>query len=145
MKVILLIIAPVVIIGLLFVFKTLSGENERIKTFLRLYKAAKKKLTDFSERELLEIVTEEHIPPGRSKRLKDCAITGRQYLDNVFEQKQIDINELIYHLITLEFPNKYKPFTIDLEKMLESDESDKSSVEEQLKATIAKYKANILR
>ena len=101
------IIGVLVIAGVVF-FKLLSGEKERVKTLFRIYKAGRTKFPDITERELLEIVVGELILPGRATQLRNLGITGKQYLDGVFEDKQIDIDELIYHIVCLEFPKKYK-------------------------------------
>lgn len=139
-----LIIITILLLGLFLVFKFLSGEKERIKTFLRIHKAAKVKFPEISEREILEIVAEEHIPPGKASQLKNSGVTGKQYLDGVFEDKEIDIDELIYHFITLEFPKKYRPFKIDLDEIMDGARGNKPSVREQLMVDIRKHKRNVL-
>jgi|GEM_PF-5109226 len=135
--------AALILAGILF-FKKFSGEKERIKTFLRIYKAAKAKLPHATEREILEIVVEEHIPPGKSVRLRNSGIFGKQYIDGVFESKQIDIDELIYHMITLEFPKKYKPHGINLEEIMEQNRSGKLSPRDELKSLIKKYHSEFI-
>src|SRR3989344_7399098 len=97
------------------------GTKGRIGTLFRIYKSAKNKFPNATERELLEIVTGELIPPGKSTQIRNLGMSGKQYLDGVFESKSLDIDELIYHIVTLEFPKKY-PQKIDIEKIFEQKE-----------------------
>lgn len=128
------IIGVLVIAGVVF-FKLLSGEKERVKTLFRIYKAGRTKFPDITERELLEIVVGELILPGRATQLRNLGITGKQYLDGVFEDKQIDIDELIYHIVCLEFPKKYK-IQINLEKMERLARTEELSENDKLKEEI---------
>ncbi|PIR61224.1 MAG: hypothetical protein COU68_00530 [Candidatus Pacebacteria bacterium CG10_big_fil_rev_8_21_14_0_10_45_6] len=114
----------------------LFGTKGRIETLFRIYRAAKQKFPNASEQELLEIVVGEHIPPGKSTQLRNLGISGKQYLDGVFESKLPDIDGLIYHVITLEFPKKYKPFKINLEEITEQNRTGKLSAQDELKMTI---------
>jgi len=140
---IVIIIGVLVIAGVVF-FKLLSGEKERVKTLFRIYKAGKTKFPDMTEKELLEIVVEEHIPPGKSTRLRNSGISGKQYIDGVFESKPLDIDGLIYHIITLEFPKKYKPHKINLEEIRENNRTGKLSAGDELKLVIKKYHEEFL-
>ena len=114
----------------------LFGVKGRIGTLFRIYRTAKQKFPNATEKELLGIVAEEHIPPGKSTQLRNLRISGEQYLDGVFESKLPDIDGLIYHIITLEFPKKYKPFKIDLEEIREQNRTGNLSAQDELKMTI---------
>lgn len=144
MKITLIIVGMLLVGGIIF-FKKFSGEKERIKTFFRIYKATKAKFPGATERELLEIVVEEHIPPGQSIRLRNGGISGKQYLDGVFESKQIDIDELICHVITLEFPQKYKPYEINLDEIREQNRTGQLPARDELKSVIKSYHNEFLR
>ena len=133
-----LIIIGIIIVGV-FLFRSLSGEKERIKTLFRIYRAGKIKFPEKSERGLLEMVTEEHIPPGMGIRLRNTGVTGKQYIDGVFKSKPLDIDELIYHIITLEFPKKYQPYKINFEEIRQQNRSGKLSPRDELKLTIKNY------
>ncbi len=74
--------------------RTLSGEDERIKVFLRVYKKRKTEHPDFSERELLEVVAEWHIPYGSSRSWKGDGLTGQQYMNGVFDNRDVVLREL---------------------------------------------------
>jgi len=87
--------------------RMLSGEDERIKVFLRVYKKRKTEHPDFSERKLLEAVAEWHIPYGSSRSWKDDGLTGQQYMNGVFDNQDVVLRELIVHLMGLEYPKKY--------------------------------------
>ncbi len=139
-----IIIGLVAIVAVVF-FKALSGEKERIKTLFRIYRAAKQKSPNATERELLETVVEEHIPQGKSTQLRNVGMSGKQYLDGVFESKQLDVDELIEHIIALEFPNKYKPHHIDLDEMFKERETGKLSPRNKLKLTIKNYHKEFLQ
>lgn len=143
MEIALIIIGIIVIASTVF-FKLFSGEKERVKTLFRIYRAEKAKFSSIIERELLEIVVEEHIPPGKSTRLRNSGISGKQYLDGVFELKQLDVDDLIYHIIALEFPKKYKPFKINLEEIGEQNRTGKLSVGDELKLMIKNYHKEFL-
>src|SRR3989338_591678 len=106
MKIIVIIIIS--IMAIIIFFKLLSSEKERIKTLFRIYRYYKKKYPTLSERNLLEAVIEQHIPPGKAIRLISTGTTGKQYINGVFGSEEIDIDRLVYHIITLEFPKKYK-------------------------------------
>src|SRR3989344_7098670 len=133
-----IIIGLIAVVAIVF-FKTFSGEKERVKTLFRIYRAAKQKSSSATERELLEIVVEEHIPHGKSTQLRNVGMSGKQYLDGVFESKQLDIDELIEHIIALEFPNKYKPHHIDLDEMFKERETGELSPRNKLKLMIKNY------
>ncbi len=134
-----LIIVGVLIVIIIFL-KLLSGEKERIKTLFRIYKAGKAKFPEKSERELLEIVIGEFIPPDGSTRLKNTKITGKQYIDEVFESKPPDIDKLISHIVALEFPKKYKPYEITpLEEIRKQNRTGKISSRDKLELLIKKY------
>lgn len=139
-----LIIIGIIVIAVGVFFKLLSGEKERIKTLFRIYRAGKTKFPDITERELLEIVVGEHIPPGKSIRLRNSGISEKQYLDGVFESKQLDLDDLIDHIITLEFPKKYKPFKISLEEIEEQNRNGKLSAGDELKLMIKSYHKEFL-
>lgn len=114
----------------------LFGVKGRIGTLFRIYRAAKQKFPNAAEQELLEIVVGEYIPPGKSTHLRNLGISGKQYLDGVFESKLPDIEGLIYHIITLEFPKKYKPFKIDIAEIREENRTGKLSAQNELKKII---------
>lgn len=122
----------------------LFGVKGRIGTLFRIYRAAKQKFSDATGKELLGVVAGEHIPPGKSTQLRNLGISGEQYLDGVFESKLPDIDGLIYHIITLEFPKKYKPFKIDLEEIREQNRTGKLSAQDELKITIKNYHEKLL-
>ena len=64
-------------IALVYIFfRKLSSEDERIKTFLRIYKAAKNKFPDLEERQILGLVIEEHILPNKNIRLRNSGMKG---------------------------------------------------------------------
>jgi len=138
MKIIL--IASCILVTGIVLFWLLSGERERIRTLFRIYKAGKLKFPEKSEREILEIVVEESVPHGKAVNLRNTGMTGKQYIDGVFEAKQLDIDELVYHIITIEFYVKYKSFTgISLEDIRTQNRSGELSVRDKLKLTIKKY------
>lgn len=122
----------------------LFGTKGRIGTLFRIYRAAKDKFPNATERELLEIVVEELIPPGKSTQIRNLGISGKQYLDGVFESKPLDIDELIYHIVTLEFPKKY-PQKIDVEKIFEQKEQGISSPRDELKRVISEQHKRFIR
>ena len=135
---IILIVSCILVIGLSFL--VLSGEKERIRTLFRIYKAGRSKFPEKSEREILEIVVEKLIPHGKAGSLRNTGMTGKQYINGVFEAKQLDIDELIYHIVTLEFHAKYKSFTgFSLEDIRKQNRSGKLSACDKLKLTIKKY------
>jgi len=138
------IIIGVIAVVVAVFFKALSGEKERIKTLFRIYRATKQKFPNASERELLGIVIEEHIPSGKSTQLRNVGISGKQYLDGVFESKQLDIDELIEHVIALEFPNKYK-INLDLDEMFKEAQSGRLSLRDKLKLMIKNYHKEFLQ
>jgi len=134
-----LIISCILVTGSVL-FWLLSGERERIKTLFRIYKACKSKFPEKQEREILEIVVEELIPHGKAVNLRNTGMTGKQYIDGVFEAKQLDIDELIYHIITLEFYIKYKSLIgLRLEDIRKQNRNEKMSVRDKLKLAIKKY------
>ncbi|MDD3905985.1 MAG: hypothetical protein PHS46_05585 [Candidatus Omnitrophica bacterium] len=134
-----LIISSVLVTGIVISW-LLSGDRERIKTLFRLYKSGKSKFPEISEREILEIVVEELIPHGKAVKLRNTGMTGKQYIDGVFEAKQLDIDELIYHIITSEFYVKYKSFTgISLEDIRKQNRNMELSARDKLKLAIKKY------
>lgn len=136
---IILIVSCVLVTGIIL-FWLLSGERERIKTLFRIYKAGKARFPEKSEREILEIVVEELIPHGKAVSLRNTGMTGKQYINGVYEAKQLDVDELIYHIITLEFYAKYKSFTgFSLEDIRKQNRSGKLSARDKLKLTIRKY------
>lgn len=145
MKTELIIIGVLLVAGIVF-FKKFSSEKERIKTFFRIYKTAKAKFPNATEREILEIVIEEHILPGKITRLRNSGISGKQYLDEVFESRQIDLDDLISHVIVLEFPQKYKPFeaNVNLDEIRERNRTGKLSTRDELKSLIKKYHKEFL-
>lgn len=126
-----LILSILLIAGIVYLFKKLSGEDERIKTFFRVYKKAKETYPEKSEQELLEIVIEEHIPPNRTNKLKNAGISGKTYLDEVFVSQSIDLDNLVAHLIKLEFREKYPP-SIDLDEIRKNNREGQLSKEEIL-------------
>ncbi|MEK7510966.1 MAG: hypothetical protein AAB582_01915 [Patescibacteria group bacterium] len=113
----------------------LFGVKSRIRTLFMIYVAAKLRSPEMSERETLEIVVNDLIPPGKAIHLRKTGITGKQYLDGVFEDRQIDIDELIFHIICLEFPKKF-PNKIDLEEMMRNAENNSLSEKDELKEEI---------
>ncbi len=129
------IIIMLVILVFSFVYR-LSGEEERIKVFFRIYKAAKRKYPDTDEKEILGIVIEEHILPGKSIKLGKTGMKGTEYIEDVFEKELITINDIIYHAITLEFQNKYKPFEIDIEKIRRINRGKEVDIKQKLKEKI---------
>lgn len=135
-----------IVIGVIAIFvillKIFSGEKERVKTLFRIYKASKSKFPEKSERELLEIMILEHIPPDGAIKLKNTRITGKKYLDEVFGSESLNIDELIYHIITLEFSKKYKPLhPVGIEEIRNANRGKLSpclSTENELKLMIEK-------
>lgn len=113
----------------------LFGTKGRIGTLFRIYKAAKNKFPSATKRQLLEIVAEELILPGKSTQIRNLGMSGKQYLDGVFESGPLDVDELIYHIVTLEFPKKYLQ-KIDVEKIFEQKEKGTMSPREELKKMI---------
>lgn len=138
-----MLIIFIVLIIFYIIFRKLSGENERIKVFLRIYLSAKNKFPEASERELLGVVIGEHILPGKTIRLRDSGMTGMSYLNGVFGDKELTINEIIYHAITLEFPHKYKPFELNLDDIRKINRGQKVDLKHQLRNNIEKYKAKL--
>lgn len=138
-----LILSILLIIGVIYLFKKLSGENERIKTFFRVYKKARETYPEKGEKELFEMVVDEHIPLGQSNKWKNTGISGKRYLDEVFGNKEIDLDNLIAHLIQLEFRDKYPP-TIDLEEIRKNNREGKPSKEEILLGKIKTYHKELL-
>lgn len=143
MKIALIIIGIIVVAGVVF-FRLFSGEKERIKALFRIYRSGKSKFPEITERELLEIVVEEYISPSTSTTLKNSGISGREYLDRVFESRQLDVDDLIYHIITLEFPKKYKPLQFNIEEIEEQIRTKKISVGDELKLMIKNYHKEFL-
>lgn len=128
-------------IALVYIFfRKLSSEDERIKSFLQIYKAAKNKFPDLEERQILGLVIEEHILPNKNIRLRNSGMKGIDYINGVFENKELTINELIYHAITLEFPNKYRPSKIDLEEIRRINRGLQPDKRKQLREKIEGYR-----
>lgn len=96
--------------------EALSSEDERIKAFLRIYKSVKNRFPDLDERQILGLVIEEHILPNKNIKLRNSGMKGIDYIDGVFENRKLTIDDVILHAIRLEFPNKY-PSKIDLEEI----------------------------
>lgn len=119
------------------------GVKGRIGTLFRIYRAAKVKFPTASEKHLLGIVVEEHIPPGKATRLRNLGMKGEQYLDDVFESELPNIDELIYHITTLEFPQKYTR-SLNMAEIREQNRSGKPSPRERLKALIKDYHKKII-
>jgi hypothetical protein len=134
------IITVTILIVLILFFSRLSGENERIQVFFRIYINAKNKFPKASERELLEIVIGEHILPRTATRLRDSGMSGASYLNDVFGDDKLTISDIIYHAITLEFPNKYKPFEINIDEIRKINRGQKIDLKQQLKDNIENYK-----
>ena len=107
-------VLTVIIILILF----LTGENERINSFIRMYKYCVTKHPEMGERDIKEVICEMHIPPEKGKTLKSLGMSGQWYLDEIFEGKVIPMKDLIVHFIALEFPKKYSS-EIDLKKIRE--------------------------
>lgn len=135
-----IIITVTILIVFILFFWRLSGENERIQVFFRIYMNAKIKFPKASERELLEIVIGEHISPHTAIRLRDSGMTGASYLNGVFGDEKLTINDIIYHAITLEFPKKYKPFEINIDEIRKIIGGLKINLKQQLKDNIENYK-----
>lgn len=123
----------------LVVFKLLFGERERIRTLFRIYLTAKKKFPQKTERELLEIVVEEFIPHGKGVKLKNTGVTGKRYIEHVFEERPLDVDILIEHIVALESPQKYRCSQINLEEMLEKARTGKMSKRDKLKFMVKNY------
>ncbi len=88
----------------------------------------------------MEIVVEELIPHGKAVNLRNTGMTGKRYIDGVFEAKQLDIDELIYHIVTLEFYARYKSFTgFSIEDIRKQNRSGKLSAHDKLRLAIKKY------
>ena len=83
---------------------------------MRQRRAAKKRFPD-DDRRSLEAIADEHIHPTQAKKIRNM-IGGARYLDGVFGNRHITVNELIGHFIQLEFPRKY-PQRVDLELIIE--------------------------
>lgn len=105
------------------------GEEGRIKTLLLIYREAKKQ--KLSEDKALALVIEEHIMPGTTVKVGK-SMTGSKYISNVFEGKEITIHSLIKHIICLEFPKKYRPFSIDLAAIRERNRKGTKSPDDIL-------------
>lgn len=138
------VIISVSIILLYIVFRKLSGEEERIKTFLRLYKSAKVKFPDLEERKILGLVIEEHILPNKNIKLRNSGMKGLDYLNGVFEDTELTIDEVIYHAITLEFPHKYKTFAIDLQEIRKINRGLQPDKRKQLREEIESLKKKFI-
>lgn len=120
------------------------GVKGRIETLFRIYRDAKQKFPNATEQELLEIVMEEHIPPGKSKQLRKLGMSGKQYLEGVFESTNMpNLDKLVQHMVTLEFPEKYQPFEINLEEIREHNRTGATTPRDKLKQTIEKYNKKI--
>ena len=87
--------------------RILTGEDERIKVFLRVYRRNQREHPEYSERRLLETVVEWHIPYGSARTWKGDGLTGKQFMDGVFKDEEIVLKELIVHLMGLEYPQLY--------------------------------------
>lgn len=122
----------------------LFGVKGRIGTLFRIYRAAKRKFPNATEKEILGIVAEEHIPPGTSTQLRNLGMSGEKYIDGVFNSKLPDIDRLVYHIVTLEFPKKYKPYEIDLEEIREKNRTGKLSERDKLKITIEEERRRLI-
>lgn len=104
-------------------------EEGRIKTLLLIYREAKRQ--NLSDDEALALVIEDHIIPGTATKVgKD--VTGSKYISSVFEGKEITIHSLIKHIICLEFPKKYRPFSIDLAAIRERNRKEIKSPDDIL-------------
>jgi len=136
------IIISIIVVVYIF-FRKFSGEDERIKTFLRIYKAAKNKFPDLAERRILGLVIEEHILPNKNIRLRNSGMKGIDYINGIFEDQEITINDLVYHAITLEFPNKYQPSKIDLDEIRRINRGLQPDKRKQLRKKIEKFKNSI--
>lgn len=117
-----------------------SGEEERIRVFLRVYQQAKR--GGASESEALASVCSFHIPPGRGRPLSAYGMTGEAYLKGVFEDEVIDIQSLIALFIRLEFPEKY-PMKIDIEEIRRLAQSGKPLDSDLLRERIKQLSAEI--
>lgn len=85
-----------------------TGEK-RIKKFLTIYKNAKSRFPELNEREMLYVVTGEFRPPSFSGRsYSDMRFSPEEYIEDVFKNKEISIEDLVFHFITSEFPDEYK-------------------------------------
>ena len=87
-----------------------------------------------SERELEEKVVDIHLKNGNGPK---SVRTGKQYLDKIWPNEDIDITELISHLISWDFPKKYKPLEThyediyELEKRIREGKKDKAEILEE--------------
>jgi len=99
-----------------------KADIRRIKFFFFFYKYKKIEFPNLTEGELLALVAEEHILPNINKKIKDTSITGTGFLREVFPDG-VEIDELIYNLITTEFPKKY-----DYSKRLKASLNYKSMI-----------------
>ena len=127
------------VIAVVLLFRKFSGEDERIRHFLRVYMAAKKRFPD-DDRHSHEAIADEHIHPTQAKKIHNL-IGGARYLDGVFGNQPITVNELIAHFIQLEFPLKY-PKHIDLEMMIQQTQQGIKSPRELLQEKIARLNSS---
>jgi hypothetical protein len=140
MKWFLIILVSIIII--VYVFYRFSGEDERIKTLLRIYKREKNKNTKQKEIKILSRVAEEHILPGKSIKLKQTGVSGELYIKEVFEGENIDLTQLIRHIICLEYPQKYKK--MDIKKIRYNNRNNIPNDRDLLTTKIATYYKKIL-
>ena len=127
----------IILVGF-FVFKRLSGEEQRIRTFFRVYRQARLQIPNATERELLEVVTEEHIPPGKSIQMRKIGISGQKYLEGVYGDREVDLDQIITSFIKLEFQKKYQPYRINIQELENSAEKGRPTKNDLLKQTISR-------
>lgn len=120
------------------------SEDDRIRTLFIYYRNAKKRYPDLSESELLAKVAGEHTPPNAKGRRLRSVTDPQKYIEGVFEGKRITLNELIYHIIIMEFPENYK-FEVNFRKKTEKIKQDSPSSREILENKILFYRQEILK
>jgi hypothetical protein len=109
---IILVIVLVLLVSAVLLIQRGSGEDERIRTFLRVYRHSM--AIGASEAEAQAAVASLHILPGGIRTVRGSGISGETYLKHVFENEVLSVEKLVEHFIALEFPHRY-PQSIDLE------------------------------
>ena len=98
----------VLVLAIYLVYRVGQSESTRIRTLLRIYGATKSQFLNKTERELLEVVAAELILPGKARPLRSLGMTGKEYLNGVYGDRDITLESLIAHIIGLEFPHHYQ-------------------------------------
>lgn len=134
----LIIFVVVGIIGFtIYTYRKAVSDDGRIDSLFRVYSHMRKKYPSSPERFYLEQVAMHHIHPQTGRRWGDMGYSGKEYIDGVFEDQEIDIKGLIAHFISLEFPKKY-PVSIDLDVIEREVKGEKITPRSKLKMKVNK-------